>query len=66
MQRWQHRKEFQGVGTFYFRWGEQLGLCEIEIDEGFTLEDLLQELGRLERKALGHVKHGDVPPAAEG
>jgi hypothetical protein len=43
----------------------QPGLCEIEI-EGFTLEDLLQELGRLERKALGHVKHGDVPPAAEG
>jgi hypothetical protein len=30
---------------------------EIETDEGFSREDLLQELGRLERKALGVVKH---------
>jgi hypothetical protein len=34
---------------------------EIEIDEGFTLEDLVQELGRLELQALGYVKHSDVP-----
>ena len=32
---------------------------------GSTLEDLLEELGRLKLKPLGHVKHGDVPPAAE-
>jgi hypothetical protein len=29
-------------------------------DEGFSLEDLMQELGRLELQALGPVKHGDV------
>ena len=37
-------------------------LCEIEADESFSLEDLMQELGRLEPQALGYVKHGDVPP----
>ena len=36
-------------------------LYEIDADEGFILEDLLQELGRLELKAPGRVKHGDVP-----
>jgi hypothetical protein len=36
-------------------------LYEIETDEGFTLEDLMRELGRLELQALGYVKHGDVP-----
>ena len=30
-------------------------------EEGFTLKDLMAELGRLELKALGYVKHGDVP-----
>jgi hypothetical protein len=33
----------------------------IESDEGFTLENLIAELGRLELDALGYVKHGDVP-----
>jgi hypothetical protein len=37
-------------------------LYEIETDTGFTLEDLLQALGRLELQALGWVNHGDVPP----
>jgi hypothetical protein len=37
-------------------------LYEIEMDEGFSLEDLMVELGRLELQALGYVKHGDVPP----
>ena len=36
-------------------------LWEIETDEGFSLEDLMAELGRLELQALGQVKHGDVP-----
>lgn len=30
----------------------------IECDEGFDLDDLLLELGILERKALGSLKHG--------
>jgi hypothetical protein len=31
-----------------------------EIDKGLSLGDLLQELCRLELKALGWVKHGDL------
>jgi hypothetical protein len=30
-------------------------------DEGFSLEDLMAELGRLELRALGRMKHGHVP-----
>ena len=61
---WQHPATHHDsalLGTFYFRWGEQPGLWEIETEEGFTLEDLMGELGRLELKALGYVKHGDIP-----
>jgi hypothetical protein len=54
------REESETVGTFYFRWDEP-ALDEIETDEGFTLEDLLRELGTLELQAFGRVKHGDVP-----
>jgi hypothetical protein len=62
---WQHpatREESEIIGTFYFRWAPTPLLYEIETDEGFSLEDLLQELGRLEWKALGVVKHGDMAP----
>jgi hypothetical protein len=55
------RDESDIIGTFYFRWGEMPVLWQIETDEGFSLEDLMQELGRLELKALGVLKHGDVP-----
>jgi hypothetical protein len=34
---------------------------EIETDEGFTLKDLIQALGRLEVSVLGYVTHGEVP-----
>jgi hypothetical protein len=33
----------------------------IETDEGFSLEDHMRELGRLELAAFGFVKHGEVP-----
>jgi hypothetical protein len=49
------------IGTFYFHWAPAPGLWEVETDEGFSLEDLMVELGRLELAALGRVKHGDVP-----
>jgi hypothetical protein len=49
------------IGTFYVRWGETPALWQIECDEGFSLEDLMEELGRLELSALGSVKHGHVP-----
>jgi len=55
------REESETIGTFYFHWGDAPALIEIETDEGFSLEDLLPELGSLELKALGRVKHGDVP-----
>jgi hypothetical protein len=55
------RMEAETVGSFYVRWTDPPTLWEIETDEGFSLEDLMAELGRLELQALGRVKHGDVP-----
>jgi hypothetical protein len=66
---WQHpatRTESELIGTLYFRWGDTPALWQIETNEGFSLEDLMEELGRLELKALGRVKHGDIAPATEG
>jgi hypothetical protein len=48
-------------GTLYFAWGRPSGLWQIETHERFTLADLLGELGRIELKAFGHFKHGDMP-----
>ena len=36
-------------------------LDEIETDQDFSLTDLLPEFERLDLRALGRVKHGDVP-----
>jgi hypothetical protein len=61
---WQHPATHHDsalLGTFYFAWGDAPRLWEIETEDGFTLEDLMQELGQIELKALGYVKHGDVP-----
>jgi hypothetical protein len=52
-------EESEIIGTFYV-YRDQASLWQIETDEGFSLEDLMQELGRLELQALGRVKHGDV------
>ena len=49
------------VGTFYVHWAPTPMLWEIETDEGFSLEDLMAELGRWELQALGYVRHGEVP-----
>ena len=49
------------IGSFYVRWTDPPVLYAIETDEGFSLEDLMAELGRLERPAFGYVKHGDGP-----
>jgi hypothetical protein len=40
------KEESDIIGTFHFRWGETSMLYEIETGEGFSREDLLQELGR--------------------
>jgi hypothetical protein len=49
--------------TDFYTWtqAQAAALREIETDEGFSLEDLMAELGRLELQALGYVKHGEVP-----
>jgi hypothetical protein len=63
---WAHpatREASETIGTFYVHW-DPPALYAIETDEGFSLDDLMQALGRLELQALGRVTHGDVPPAA--
>jgi hypothetical protein len=60
---WQHtatREESEILGTFDVRW-DPFVLWQIECEAGFSLEDLMQALGRLELCALGYLKHGDVP-----
>src|SRR5919108_6371380 len=60
---WAHdatRAESDVLGTFYVRW-DPPRVWLIEAEAGFGLEDLMEALGRLERDALGSVKHGDVP-----
>jgi len=41
-------------------WALTPQLHRIETDEGFSLGDLMQELGRLALQALRYVKHGNV------
>jgi hypothetical protein len=60
---WVHpgtREAVETIGTFNGH-GDPPALYEIETDEGFSLDDLMQALGRLELNALGRVTHGDVP-----
>jgi hypothetical protein len=45
------------MGSFYVNWMDET-IWRIECDEGFELNDLLNELGKLEQKAFGYVKHG--------
>jgi hypothetical protein len=51
-------------GSFYVAWGRPPGVWLIEVQEGFTLAELLQELGRLELIGLGYLKHGKRPAAS--
>src|SRR2546426_3106093 len=56
---WAHpatREESEIIGSFYVHWAPTPMLYEIETDEGFSLEDLLLELGQLELMAFGWVK----------
>jgi hypothetical protein len=52
------RAESTLMGSIYVFWGDQNRIWQIEVDEGFSLEDLLVELGTLEEKALGMKVHG--------
>jgi hypothetical protein len=51
-------------GGFHVAWGRPPGVWLIEVQEGFTLAELLQELGRLELIGLGYLKHGKRPAAS--
>jgi hypothetical protein len=46
------------MGSIYVFWAEQNRIWQVEIEEGFSIEDLLVELGRLEEKALSEKIHG--------
>jgi hypothetical protein len=62
--RWANDATWEGsetIGTFSFDWAPTPRLWQIETDEGFTLEDLIADLGRLELQAPGSGKHGDGP-----
>ena len=46
------------MGSIYAFWAEENRLWRVDIEEGFSLEDLLVELGILEEKAMGRKVHG--------
>jgi Family of unknown function (DUF6166) len=52
------RRESTLMGTFSAAWGQGNVIWQIEVDEGFSFEDLLGELGTLEEKAIGRKVHG--------
>ena len=49
-----------------FHWGDRSALATIRTNADFSLDDLAQDLRRLEFQALGNVRWGSVPPTAEG
>jgi Family of unknown function (DUF6166) len=58
---WEHetmRLESTLMGTFSAAWGQGNLIWQIEVEEGFSLDDLLEELGTLEEKAIGRKVHG--------
>jgi hypothetical protein len=55
------RKVAQGCFCDPHMQGNAPACWQIEAEEGFTCEDLCRELGALELKALGRLKHGDAP-----
>jgi hypothetical protein len=46
------------MGSFAAVWGQGNRIWQLELEAGFSLEDLLEELGSLEQKALGRKMHG--------
>jgi hypothetical protein len=50
------------MGAFLVRWGEAPAVRQIEVQEDYTLQEVLQALGRLELQVLHDVKHGQAPP----
>jgi hypothetical protein len=52
------RLESTRMGSFSAAWGQGNLIWQIEAEEGFSLEALLEELGMLEEKAVGRKIHG--------
>jgi len=46
------------MGSIYVFWVEENRIWQVEIEEEFSLEDLLVELGMLEEKAIGRKVYG--------
>ena len=46
------------MGSIYAFWAEENRIWRFEIEKGFSIEDLLVELGTLEKKAIGRKMHG--------
>jgi hypothetical protein len=58
---WNHetmRLESTLMGAFSAVWGQGNQIWQIEMEEGFSLDDLLVELGTLEEKGIGRKVHG--------
>jgi hypothetical protein len=58
---WTHpamRDESSLMGMCYAAWADENRLWNAEVEEGFSLDDLLEVLGELEEKALGEKVHG--------
>jgi Family of unknown function (DUF6166) len=52
------RRESTLMGTFSAVWGQGNQIWQVEAEEGFSLDALLEELGTLEEKAVGRKIHG--------
>jgi hypothetical protein len=52
------RLESTLIGSLYVWWDDQNRIWQIELDEGFSRENLLVELGTLEEGALDEKIHG--------
>ena len=46
------------MGTFYLRFADRIGIARVLCEEGFSLDDLLNELALLEVQAFGVVRQG--------
>jgi hypothetical protein len=58
---WDHETmtpESTRMGTLYAVWGQGNLIWQIDVEEGFSVEALLEELGTLEEKAIGRKIHG--------
>lgn len=52
------RDESSLIGTFYAAWVEENRVWKAEVEDGFSLDDLLEVLGSLEEQALEERIHG--------